>query len=114
MNRYAMEGVLNDARKGNRVIVVTLNGDMSQASLEGIASMLDADEAVRIIRAYGKGEIELRNGARIIFRSWRSSTHGFVTDKIFIDEGVDPHLNTGWFASAWASMATSPNAEMIR
>lgn len=86
MNRYAVSGVLADARAGKTVIV--LSPDLTAASrlLERLDPL--SKDASQIIRAAGRAEIRFVSGGRVRLLSRRSNVRGLTAD-VVVTDGVE-------------------------
>lgn len=91
MNRYAVQGVLGDMRRGKRVLVLCESVLHAQEAFRLVHAHLDGEE--RAIRTSGKEECRSENGEGVVtFRSVRAG-HGNGLRGMSYDGGVLRHAH---------------------
>lgn len=113
MNRYAAWGIVQDARDGRRVLVVSPRQTEARTAFDEISAVTHG--ADRVIRASGRERIEHRNGGCVYFTTPRSTGgRGVAVDIIYIDAGADEQLDQERWNNLLPCLATSRDGEIIR
>lgn len=115
MNRYAVEGVLRDARSGKRILWVELTERGARQALADVEAAVGAD-AVKIVRGIGREKVTLPGGGAVTFVSVLGTGYrGQSADVIYIAGGAyDALCYVDRLADLLPAIAASEHGEVIR
>lgn len=121
MNRFAAAGLLMEAAKGKRILVLT--PPARPASAAAVACLLDVPEvadspSVWVSQEPGYGCIDLGGRDRVEFRSVQSSLRGMSADVVYIDDEADRRLDDRardeLYGTLGLVVSSSPDGQIVR
>jgi len=84
VNRFAALGLLYEASKGKRILVISHDQRQARKDMNIFEPLLDHED--KLIRAHGNEQIQRSNGGRIWFRSVNARIQGMSADIAFIED----------------------------
>lgn len=92
MNRYALQGIANDAEKGKRVVAVMPRAEVREA-LARVESM-GGESVTRATRSNGAERVDFASGGAVVFAGSRTGAlRGMAADIVYLADqrdGNDP------------------------
>ena len=113
MNRYTLEGILDDAAHGKRVAYVGRRAGDWLREAEYVAGREHPGKVSRVIRSNGQKRIEFTSGGVLTFHgSGHNSLRGHTADVVALD--ADASRDERTLGDAHAVVASSIAGEVIR
>lgn len=110
MNRYVVEGMVNDLLRSKRILYIGQNMAQATHALESVADSLRDADHFTIYRAHGHEIIQHDGGGWIRFTSTRSRAgRGLAADVVFCD--CDPSVE---LFTEIAPIVNATNGEVMR
>lgn len=117
MNKYAAIGLIREAIKGHRIVVVTGTRTAEErfAFAEFEQLLENAPEVQRISRANGASGFRFEGAGLLDIRKQPSDLRGRSYDVIYLDSGIAHEISHDEIrAHLWPALATSDRGEIVR
>ena len=112
MNKYAAAGLIEEARNGRTVLIVSHSYAASQEAFRMMAD--HAPDASRIMRSASTLAIEYPSGRVRLTATHGGAHRGVSADIVFIEHEADRYLSRDHYRDIAPIIATSPHGEIVR